>query len=122
LDNTFYKLVFKQEIVAAPVTSIFPDLLAFLEKHFFRNTIQYNNNTMHLLYNTMIKGIIIIMNNNNKAIIQLFIIIMEGCKALFCFSNFTRAGERVSSKFTIIWTSSLIKIAILGINPPNANT
>jgi hypothetical protein len=39
LDNTFYKLVFKQEVVAAPVTPIFPDLLAFFEENFIRNII-----------------------------------------------------------------------------------
>ena len=39
LDKTFYNLLFKQEAVAAPVTSRFFSLIAFLEKAFIRNII-----------------------------------------------------------------------------------
>jgi hypothetical protein len=35
----FYNFLFKQEVVAAPVTSRFSSLIAFLEEAFIRNSV-----------------------------------------------------------------------------------
>jgi hypothetical protein len=61
LDKKFYNLLFKQEVVAAPVTATFSSSNAFLAEA--RLDI-YNNYATRLLYNIMIMCII----NNNNAI------------------------------------------------------
>jgi hypothetical protein len=49
LDRTFYSLLFKQEVVAAPVIATFPSLSHSSTRHLLE--ILYNNNTNHYLSN-----------------------------------------------------------------------
>jgi hypothetical protein len=81
----FNNVLFKQEVVPAPVTAIFSSLSYSLG----RQDLKYNNNnyTMRLLYKIMIICIII---NNNKAIINNNYGNLQGMILLFKIAMGTR--------------------------------